>query len=435
VLGDKRNSSSSSDRKRHARTSKTRNKLMDPSSAENEPGRVLAARAQSSIFSSRESNSLTALDQVFAVRANVDEFKEILAAEAVIRDANADAAAKRCAFVVLGEYERRKQFCWQPSRRAFKSLAHAAGLRNKAITRAWQQYQRDGKFAAIIAMLSDEERKAARERLIAANERAASANKNEIIPLKQQLRNVAKKGWRPPTEKQKQRAEKAPDTPEAAAMLIGHERSALCYCMSPEARSDDRHEFVRLMTRDVFLSPIHKDIFDAMLDLADDRETINVITVSNRLEENGKLKACGDRRGLSDFAEATTSAEIARSALKLMIEAWHERQAIETGKELSEGDISLQVASDRLVSIIEHQNRDGATPGRSIIDLAQTEPDVFDKDSLLSKRVSRHGNADDRPYARRQVERRAAARYFVVVRARSVRHQASALAQNSARAI
>ena len=76
-------------------------------------------------------------------------------------------------------------------------------------------------------------------------------------------------------------------------------------------------------------------------DLHDERENINIVTISERLRDKGKLVECGDRAGITGFATVTTSVEIAESALDSMLHAYRERAALRIFQDGVAGKITV----------------------------------------------------------------------------------------------
>jgi hypothetical protein len=127
-------------------------------------------------------------------------------------------------------------------------------------------------------------------------------------------------------------------------MIEGHQTSVLAFLMS---KSGARDKLLHRVSPAIFLQP-HSKIVEAIFDLYDEREKINLVTVSNRLDEKRVLAECGGRAGITDIATATTSQEIAESALDYIIEAHRERMAAKIGERLHKGAIGLVQAIEEL---------------------------------------------------------------------------------------
>jgi replicative DNA helicase len=97
----------------------------------------------------------------------------------------------------------------------------------------------------------------------------------------------------------------------------GHEKSLLAYLMSGRAACD---KLLNRVCADVFSVPSHRAIIDGIFDIYDERDEINHITVSDRLNQKGKLAECGGVPAIIEISLSTTSAEIAGSALDCILE-------------------------------------------------------------------------------------------------------------------
>jgi replicative DNA helicase len=130
-------------------------------------------------------------------------------------------------------------------------------------------------------------------------------------------------------------------------MIEGCQTSVLAFLMSESGACD---KLLHQISPTIFLPP-HSKIVEAIFDLYDEREKINLITVSNRLSEKRALAECGGRAGITAIATGTTSQEIAESALEYIIENYLERMAGEVGKQLHRGQLTIEQAQERLVQI------------------------------------------------------------------------------------
>jgi AAA domain len=124
------------------------------------------------------------------------------------------------------------------------------------------------------------------------------------------------------------------------ALLEGHEKCFLAYLISGRQACDK------------FLHRISATV-NSIRDVYDDGDEINHITISNRLNEKGKLAECGGNAGIVDIAIATTSVEIAESALDCILDEWRVREAAQIGKQLVAGQITSKRASEQLSQLGE----------------------------------------------------------------------------------
>jgi hypothetical protein len=134
------------------------------------------------------------------------------------------------------------------------------------------------------------------------------------------------------------------------ALAGGHEKCFLAHLMSGRDACD---KFLHRISSSGFSIPHHRTIINSIRDVYDDGDEINHITISNRLNEKGKLAECGGNAGIVDIAIATTSAEIAESALDYILDEWRAREAARIGKQLVAGEITSESASEQLSKLGE----------------------------------------------------------------------------------
>ena len=146
-------------------------------------------------------------------------------------------------------------------------------------------------------------------------------------------------------------------TPQAS-MLEGHERTILAYLMSPARDACGR--FLHRVDERIFANPIHRVILHAARDVFDEGERVNIVTVSERLQEMQRLQECGGRAGISQFATETTGPELAEYALEYVLDDYGEREAITIGKQLQARDIEIEEAQARLASLRSLHGENGA---------------------------------------------------------------------------
>ena len=90
------------------------------------------------------------------------------------------------------------------------------------------------------------------------------------------------------------------DAEQAILGAIALDRSALAQALE-------------LITTNDFYDSRHRRVFEAMAELVDSNETLDLLTVGNKLEQNGQLNAIGGR---GDLAELLTT--VASSSLSLI---------------------------------------------------------------------------------------------------------------------
>jgi replicative DNA helicase len=131
--------------------------------------------------------------------------------------------------------------------------------------------------------------------------------------------------------------------------LEGNERSLLACLMTEPGACD---QFLHRVSPEIFFMPTHRKILGAICDVYNEREKVNHLTVSNRLREKGELDSCGGVARLIEISDATTSAEIADYALRCMLDAHREREAMQICKLGAAGKIAAGEVREKLDKIL-----------------------------------------------------------------------------------
>ena len=97
-----------------------------------------------------------------------------------------------------------------------------------------------------------------------------------------------------------------------------------------------------------FYKPAHRDIYDAMMQLYNSGDNIDIVTVSEVLNYNGKLESAGGRAYINDLAENTiTTSNIAHYA-KIIQEKAIKRALINAGSEIVSHGYDLEPSDESL---------------------------------------------------------------------------------------
>ena len=132
------------------------------------------------------------------------------------------------------------------------------------------------------------------------------------------------------------------------------------------------------VTEDDFYRPDHRVIFAAIGALAGENRPVDVVTVSQQLERNGKLEAAGGLAYLSSVARDTPTAANVRAYAEIVRERSLLRQLIRAGTEIAsavfnnDGETARALvdrAEQRVFEIAEgsFRKRDGAVPVRQLL--------------------------------------------------------------------
>lgn len=119
----------------------------------------------------------------------------------------------------------------------------------------------------------------------------------------------------------------------------------------------------------------HKEIFEAILDLFERAEPVDLITVSEQLKERGSLDAVGGLEYLANLAAAVPTTANARYYARIVEEKAILRRLIKTANEISaigyeaSEDVSsiLDKAEKSIFDIAQNRNSRGFTPIKDIL--------------------------------------------------------------------
>jgi hypothetical protein len=149
-----------------------------------------------------------------------------------------------------------------------------------------------------------------------------------------------------------------------------------------------RHEFYPSL----FFSPPNQTIFNATVTLYDENAPINLVTVSNRLEELGVIESVGGRANITQIqmTELCPSVDTAAYYLEQLRELKVRRDAIAIGHKLISGDLAPETALSLLEGAVIGSGRNGESDftiktGREVFSMTLDEHDCLLGDRLLSK--------------------------------------------------
>ncbi|MFB6181530.1 MAG: replicative DNA helicase [Candidatus Magasanikbacteria bacterium] len=123
----------------------------------------------------------------------------------------------------------------------------------------------------------------------------------------------------------------------------------------------------------------HQQIYEAMMDLYSNNEQIDVLTLSNRLEEVDKLENIGGKSYLAELSNSVpTAAHIEeyanivqkKSIIRELLEAAHEISKLSYDEESQDLDELLDVAQERVFSVGKRHLQEDFTDIRSVLDQA-----------------------------------------------------------------
>ena len=97
-----------------------------------------------------------------------------------------------------------------------------------------------------------------------------------------------------------------------------------------------------------FYKPAHREIYDAMMQLYNSGDNIDIVTVSEVLNYNGKLESAGGRAYINDLAENTITTSNISHYAKIIKEKAIKRALINAGSEIVSHGYDLEPSDDSL---------------------------------------------------------------------------------------
>jgi DnaB helicase-like protein/AAA domain-containing protein len=135
-------------------------------------------------------------------------------------------------------------------------------------------------------------------------------------------------------------------------MLLGHGNTVLYYLLYEPSAPD---EFCDL-SRDDFIVPTQKIIFDAIVDVHGAKRPVNSLSVTDRLRKKRQLKQVGGESWHSELpklgGDRETVRETVKYALDMLRDAAKKRQAAKIGEQLSKREIDAAKGLEKLQSIV-----------------------------------------------------------------------------------
>jgi replicative DNA helicase len=162
------------------------------------------------------------------------------------------------------------------------------------------------------------------------------------------------------------------------------ERSVLAACLID---SDAIVKVSELLVPESFYAPEHQVIFEAMRDLYEKREPIDVVTLTAQLKKNKLLTKAGGATGLTELSNLLSTAANVTHYARLVREKYIKRTLISLAGDMSDlafddskdaRDI-LDLAEQRVLSVSQIQD------DRSFIPLKDTLVESFDRIDELQK--------------------------------------------------
>ncbi len=100
--------------------------------------------------------------------------------------------------------------------------------------------------------------------------------------------------------------------------------------------SDVFLDITDIVTSDSFYIPKHKTIFDAIIDLSKEGDSIDVVTLGRRLSEKKQLIGIGGRKYLAELTNSSTSTAYARNYARIVEQTFTRRKLIQAGETITD---------------------------------------------------------------------------------------------------
>ncbi|NLF38712.1 replicative DNA helicase [bacterium] len=142
------------------------------------------------------------------------------------------------------------------------------------------------------------------------------------------------------------------------------------------------------LREDAFYTPAHRLIFRAVRQLFDNRQAVDLVTLTNALQSQGTLEQSGGAAYLTELSDAVPTTANIDHYVKIVVDKWLTRELIRTTREVYEDCFSTEVetedlfesAEQRIFRIAQMRSR------QDFMDLKDMILPVFDELEKLSKK-------------------------------------------------
>ena len=100
---------------------------------------------------------------------------------------------------------------------------------------------------------------------------------------------------------------------------------------------------MHLLKPDFFYKDNHKEIYSSVVDLFNNSEPVDLLTVTNRLRENGKLEFCGGAYYITELTSKVNSAAHIEAHSRIIIEKAIKRELIRIATEIHQNSYDDQI--------------------------------------------------------------------------------------------
>lgn len=149
---------------------------------------------------------------------------------------------------------------------------------------------------------------------------------------------------------------------------------------------------IEILKPDSFYKPSHRVLYKAIVDLYNNNEPIDVVTVSESLRDSNKLESIGGRAYVNDIALSVVTTANVEYYAKIIAEKATLRDLIQAGSEIvqrayNDGDTDqvLDVAEQMIFAIAQKKDRQDLVPVKDIVSTSfdQIERRYNNRDELV----------------------------------------------------
>ncbi len=172
------------------------------------------------------------------------------------------------------------------------------------------------------------------------------------------------------------------------------EKGVLGSMLQLHGQSEAISECAQNINAEYFYLPAHREIFTTICDLWDAQKPIDLISLTNALRDRGELEKVGGPAYIAELSTFVPTAANVGHYIEIVRDKYIARETrraaeIAIGRiceaQIDEPSVILDELEGRIASLRSLHGRNGDRPV-SIIALAETPPEVFEKDNLLGNR-------------------------------------------------
>ncbi len=152
-------------------------------------------------------------------------------------------------------------------------------------------------------------------------------------------------------------------------------------------RPEAIHDIVDIITPDSFYADKHRFIYKTMIELTEKSEPIDLLSVSNKLEEKGKLENIGGRSYLAEMIHSVPSAGNSRHYAEIVQKKAMLRRLIEVSEHINELGYDEENAIDEIMDIAEKSIYEisNSSTTQKFISIKDTLGEAWDRIDALHK--------------------------------------------------